>query len=68
MELSIRQLFDKHDHRLVERHTVRPGDLAPDHTDLGSSDIFLALVDICDLLAEVEAGTTVRTRIKMGLS
>lgn len=31
------------------------GDLAPDHADLGASDLLLALVDIRDLLAEVEA-------------
>lgn len=35
---------------------MRPGDLAPDHADLGSSDLLLALVDICDLLAKVEVG------------
>lgn len=34
---------------------MRPGDLAPDHADLGSADLLLALVDERDLLAEVEA-------------
>lgn len=33
------------------------GDLAPDHADLGASDLLLALVDIRDLLAEVEVGS-----------
>ena len=35
--------------------TVRSGDLAPDHSDLGTTDLLLRLVDIRDLLAEVEA-------------
>jgi hypothetical protein len=35
--------------------TVRAGDLAPDHADLGAADLLLAPVDIGDLLAEVEA-------------
>lgn len=34
---------------------MRSGDLAPDHADLGSTDLLLATVDICDLLAKVEA-------------
>lgn len=34
---------------------MRPGDLAPDHANLGSADLLLSLVDIRDLLAEVEA-------------
>lgn len=37
------------------RITVRSGDLAPDHTDLGTPDLLLASVDKGDLLAEVEA-------------
>jgi len=37
---------------------VGAGDLSPDHTDLGSADLFLALVDICNLLAEVEVGSS----------
>lgn len=42
---------------LVRRNgfTVRSGDLAPDHTDLGSADLLLASVDESDLLAKVEA-------------
>jgi hypothetical protein len=36
---------------------VRPGDLAPDHTDLGATDLLLSPVDIGDLLAEVEVGS-----------
>ena len=35
--------------------TVRAGNLAPDHADLGSADLLLAPVDIGDLLAKVEA-------------
>lgn len=35
---------------------VRSGDLAPDHTDLGSADLLLASVDESDLLAKVEVG------------
>lgn len=35
--------------------TVRPGDLAPDDADLGSTDLLLGAVDESDLLAEVEA-------------
>lgn len=36
-------------------HTVRPGDLAPDDTDLGTADLLGCAVDESDLLAEVEA-------------
>lgn len=36
-------------------HTVRTGNLAPDHADLGTADLLLALVHKGDLLAEVEA-------------
>lgn len=36
---------------------MRPGDLAPDHADLGSADLLLALVDERDLLAEVEVSS-----------
>jgi hypothetical protein len=36
--------------------TMRAGDLAPDHADLGAADLLLAPVDIGDLLAKVEAG------------
>lgn len=35
--------------------TVWSGNLAPDDTDLGSSDLLLASVDEGDLLAKVEA-------------
>lgn len=35
--------------------TVRPGNLAPDHADLGAADLLLAAVDIGDALAKVEA-------------
>ena len=35
--------------------TVRPSDLAPDHSDLGAADLLLRLVDVRDLLAKVEA-------------
>ena len=31
------------------------GNLAPDHPDLGAADLLLALVDVGNLLAEVEA-------------
>lgn len=33
---------------------MRPRDLAPDDSDLGSSDLLLAAVDVCDALAQVE--------------
>ena len=39
----------------AESHTVRPGDLAPDDTDLGTADLLGRAVDESDLLAEVEA-------------
>lgn len=32
-----------------------PGDLAPDHPDLGAANLLLSLVDIRNLLAEIEA-------------
>jgi hypothetical protein len=32
-----------------------PGDLAPDHADLGATDLLLGAVDVGDLLALVEA-------------
>ena len=35
-----------------------PGDLAPDHADLGAADLLLGAVDIGDLLALVEAGSS----------
>lgn len=35
---------------------MRPGDLAPDHADLGSADLLLAPVDEGNLLAKVEVG------------
>ena len=35
-------------------HTVCSCDLAPDDSDLGSSDFLLAAVDVCDALAQVE--------------
>lgn len=31
-----------------------PRDLAPDHTDLASSNLLLGAVDVCDALAQVE--------------
>lgn len=34
---------------------MRAGDLAPDHSDLGTADLLLSLVDVGDLLAEIEA-------------
>lgn len=34
---------------------MRPGDLAPDHADLGAADLLLCAVDVGNLLAEVEA-------------
>lgn len=36
--------------------TVWPGDLAPDHTDVGAADLTLGTVDESDLLAKVEVG------------
>lgn len=45
--------------------TVRPGDLAPDHTDLGATDLLLSPVDIGNLLAEVEARTTVSDGLRI---
>ena len=41
--------------RSHQRHTVWPRHLAPDHADLGSTDLLLAPIDISDLLAEIEA-------------
>ena len=41
--------------------TVRSGNLAPDHSDLGASLLVLCAVDIGDTLAKVEAMTAVRT-------
>lgn len=38
------------------RRTVRPGDLAPDDTDLGAADLLLATVDVGNALAVVEGG------------
>jgi hypothetical protein len=38
------------------KHTVRPGDLAPDDTDLGAADLGLATVDVGNALAVVEGG------------
>jgi hypothetical protein len=35
---------------------VRPGDLAPDDTDLGAADLLLATVDVGNALAVVEGG------------
>lgn len=35
-------------------HTVRAGDLAPDHPDVGATDLTLGPVDESDLLAQVE--------------
>ena len=37
-------------------HTMCPCDLAPDHSNLRSSHLFLRSVDIGDALAKVEAG------------
>lgn len=37
---------------------MRPGDLAPDHADLGATNLLLAAVDIGDALAEVEVGSS----------
>jgi hypothetical protein len=34
---------------------MRPGDLAPDHTDLGAADLLLSPVDIRNPLAKVKA-------------
>jgi hypothetical protein len=39
--------------------TMGPGNLAPDHTDLGATDLLLSPVDIGNLLAKVEARITV---------
>jgi hypothetical protein len=35
---------------------VWPGNLAPDHADLGSADLLLTAIDVGDLLAKVEVG------------
>lgn len=37
-------------------HTVRPGDLAPDHPNVGTPDLTLGPVNESDLLAQVEFG------------
>lgn len=39
------------------RVAVRSGNLAPDHSDLGSPDLLLAPVDVGDLLAQIEVGS-----------
>jgi hypothetical protein len=39
------------------RVSVWAGDLAPDHADLGATDLLLAAVDEGNLLAEVEVGS-----------
>lgn len=39
------------------RVAVRAGDLAPDHADLGATDLLLAAVDESNTLAKVEVGT-----------
>ena len=36
--------------------TVRPGDLAPDHPNVGAADLALGTVNESDLLAKVELG------------
>lgn len=41
--------------------TVRAGDLAPDDADLGATDLLGGLVDVGDLLAEVEAVSSLAT-------
>jgi hypothetical protein len=53
---------------------VWAGDLAPDHSDLGSTNFLLALVDERNLLAEVEVGGVLvidtldldQTRLRVG--
>ena len=35
---------------------MRAGDLAPDHADLGTTDLLLAAVDESDTLSKVEVG------------
>lgn len=47
-------LIDSSD-RIGSERTVRAGDLAPNHANLRSADLLLGLVDVCNLLAEVEA-------------
>lgn len=39
------------------RHTVRPGDLAPDHPNVGATDLTLGPVNESDLLAQVEGSS-----------
>lgn len=41
---------------LLYSRTVRPGDLAPDHPNVGAADLTLSTVNESDLLAEVELG------------
>lgn len=65
--------------RIGNERTVRAGDLAPDHANLGSTDLLLGLVDVRNLLAEVEAvslsaddapslGEALRTYLAAGVS
>lgn len=42
-----------------DARTVRAGDLAPDHPDVGTPNLTLGPVDESDLLAQVEAAETV---------
>ena len=44
-----------HSHRSDSPRTVRAGDLAPDHPDVGAPNLALGPVDESDLLAQVEA-------------
>ena len=50
--LDVRQCILYH---FAHDRTVRPGDLAPDDTDLGTANLLGCAVDESDLLAEVEA-------------
>lgn len=44
-------------------YTVRTGDPAPDHSDLAATDLLGSLVDVGDLLAEVEAVSSVSSQV-----
>lgn len=52
---SVSGLMRRVPEAIFGQHTVRPGDLAPDHADLGAADLLLAPVDVGDLLALIEA-------------
>lgn len=59
-ELPVAEHIVRFEHtikRTDPSHTVRAGDLAPDHPDVGAADLTLGPVNESDLLAQVEVGS-----------